>query len=59
MEDPDLIARCTDKDRVLEELSEAEHKEIRALIKERKPGLDEWKKLMETFEVILSDLEDE
>jgi hypothetical protein len=59
MEDPDLMALCTDKDRVLEELSKAERKKIRALIKERKPGLDEWKKLMETFEGILSDLEDE
>jgi hypothetical protein len=59
MEDPDLMALCTDKDRVLEELSKAERKKIRALIKERKPGLDEWKKLMESFEGILSELEDE
>ena len=59
MEDPDLLALCRDKDRVLEELSKAERKKIRALIKERKPGLDEWKKLMVTFEDILSDLEDE
>ena len=42
-----------------EELSKAERKKIRALIKERKPGLDEWKKLMESFEGILSELEDE
>ncbi len=59
MEDPDLMALCKDKDRVLEELSKAERKKIRALIKERKPVLDEWKELMETFEDILSDLEDE
>lgn len=59
MEDPDLMALCTDKNRVLQELSKAERKKIRALIKERKPGLDEWKRLMETFEVILSDLKDE
>ncbi len=59
MEDPDLMALCTDKDRVLQELSKAERKKIRALIKERKPGLDEWKELMEAFEGILSDLEDE
>ena len=59
LEDPDLMALCTDKERVLEELSKAERKKIRALIKERKPGLDEWKKLMVTFEDILSDLEDE
>ncbi len=59
LEDPDLMALCIDKDRVLEELSRAERKKIRALIKERKPGLDEWKSLMDTFEGILSDLEDE
>ena len=43
----------------LEELSKAERKKIRALIKARKPGLDEWNSLMDTFERILSDLEDE
>ncbi len=59
LEDPDLMALCTDKDRVLEELSKAERKKIRALIKSRKPGLDEWKNLMGTLEGILSDLEDE
>jgi hypothetical protein len=59
LEDPDLMALCIDKDRVLEELSKAERKKIRALIKARKPGLDEWKSLMDTFEGILSDLEDE
>ncbi|MBM3299953.1 MAG: hypothetical protein FJY85_08365 [Deltaproteobacteria bacterium] len=59
LDDPDLMDLCTDKDRVLEELSRAERKKIRALIKARKPGLDEWKNLMDTFEGILSDLEDE
>jgi len=59
LEDPDLMNLCTDKDRVLEELSKAERKKIRALIKERKPHLDEWKGLMDTFEGILSDLEEE
>ncbi|MGB6063253.1 MAG: ankyrin repeat domain-containing protein [Desulfomonilaceae bacterium] len=59
LEDPDLMKLCTDKDRVLEELSKAERKKIRALIKARKPGLDEWKNLMGTLEGILSDLEDE
>lgn len=59
LEDPDLVALCMDKDRVLEELSKAERKKIRTLIKARKPGLDEWKNLMDTFEEILSDLEDE
>ena len=59
LEDPDLMALCTDKDRVLDELSKAERRKIRALIKTRKPGLDEWKNLMDTFEGILSDLEDE
>lgn len=59
LEDPGLMALCTDKDRVLEELSKAERKKIRALIKERKPSLDEWKNLMDTFEGILSDLEGE
>jgi len=59
LEDPDLMALCTDKDRVLEELSKAERKRIRALIKNRKPALDEWKNLMGTLEGILLDLEDE
>jgi ankyrin repeat protein len=59
LDDPDLAELCKDKDRVLEELSKAERKKIRSLIKERKPGLDEWKNLMDTFEGILSDLEDE
>jgi hypothetical protein len=59
LEDPDLMALCSDKDRVLEELSKAERKKIRALIKSRKPGLDEWKNLMDTFEEILSKLENE
>lgn len=59
LEEPDLMALCTDKDRVLEELSKAERKRIRALIKTRKPGLDEWKNLMDTLEGILSDLENE
>jgi len=59
LEDPNLTALCTDKDRVLEELSKAERKKIRALIKARKPGLDEWKGLMDTLEGILSELEDE
>jgi len=59
LEDPDLMNLCTDKDRVLEELSKAERKKIRALIKERKPHLDEWKSLMDTFEGILSDLEEQ
>jgi hypothetical protein len=59
LEDPDLMDLCTDKDRVLEELSKAERKKIRALIRERKPGLDEWKNLMDTFEGILSDLEND
>jgi ankyrin repeat protein len=59
LDDPDLAELCKDKDRVLEELSRAERKKIRSLIKERKPGLDEWKSLMDTFEEILSDLEGE
>jgi uncharacterized protein len=59
LDDPDLAELCKDKDRVLEELSRAERKKIRSLIKARKPGLDEWKNLMDTFEAILSDLEDE
>ena len=59
LEDPDLMELCTDKDRVLEELSRAERKKIRSLIKARKPGLDEWKNLMDTFEGILTKLEDE
>ena len=57
LDDPDLAELCKNKDRVLEELSRAERKKIRSLIKERKPGLDEWKSLMDTFEEILSDLE--
>lgn len=59
LEDPDLMDLCTDKNRVLLELSKRERKTIRALLKARKPGLDEWKHLMDTFEGILSDLEDE
>ena len=58
LDDPDLADLCTDKERVLEELSKAERKKIRILIKERKPALDEWKNLMDAFEVILSDLEE-
>jgi hypothetical protein len=59
LEDPDLMALCTDKHRVLDELSKAERRKIRALIKARKPGLDDWKNLMDTFEGILSDLEND
>ncbi len=59
LEEPDLVELCADKDRVLEELSRAERKKIRSLIKKRKPSLDEWKGLMDTLEGILSDLEDE
>ncbi len=56
LEDPDLMALCTDRDRVIKELSKTERKRIRALIKARKPGLDDWKSLMDTLEGILSDL---
>ncbi|AFM26047.1 ankyrin repeat domain-containing protein [Desulfomonile tiedjei] len=56
LEDPDLMALCTDKDRLVDELSKTERKRIRALIKARKPGLDEWKNLMDTLEGILSGL---
>ncbi|MDQ7785471.1 MAG: hypothetical protein RDU20_21490, partial [Desulfomonilaceae bacterium] len=59
LEEPDLVELCADKDRVLEELSRAERKKIRTLIKQRKPTLDEWKGLMDTLEGILSELEDE
>ena len=53
------MALCMDKDRVLEELSKTQRKRIRVLLKARKPALDESKKLMDTLERILSDLEDE
>lgn len=59
LEDPDLMDLCKDKDRVLEELSKTQRKKIRALIKTRKPALDEWKGLMDTFEGILSSLAEE
>jgi hypothetical protein len=59
LEDPDLMALCMDKDRVLEELSKTQRKRIRVLLKARKPALDESKKLMDTLERILSDLETE
>jgi len=59
LEDPDLMALCTDKDRVLEELSRAERKKMRPLIKERKRALYEMNTLIERFDGILSDLEDE
>ena len=59
LEDPDLMDLCTDKNRVLEELSKRERKTIRALLKARKPALDESKKVMDTLEKILSDLEEE
>ncbi len=59
LEDPDLMDLCKDKDRVLEELSKRDRKRIRALLKARKPALDESKKLMDTLENILFDLEDE
>lgn len=59
LDDPDLMELCKDKDRVLEELSKAERRKIRSLIKARKPGLDEWKGLMDTLEGILSALEAE
>lgn len=56
LEDPDLMALCTDRDRLVEELSKTERKRIRALIKARKPGLDEWKNLIDTLEGLLSGL---
>jgi hypothetical protein len=59
LEDPDLLDLCTDKDRVLVELSKPQRKRIRVLLKARKPALDESKKIMDTLERILSDLEDE
>jgi hypothetical protein len=59
LEDPDLMDLCTDKNRVLEELSKKDRKTIRALLKARKPALDESKKVTDTLERILSDLEDE
>jgi uncharacterized protein len=58
LEDPDLLELCTDKDRVLEELSKAERKKIKLLIKARKSVVDEWKTVMDRFYGILSDLED-
>jgi uncharacterized protein len=59
LDDPDLAELCTDKERVLQELSKAERKKTRSLLKQRKPNVDEWKSLMDTLEGILSDLEDE
>jgi hypothetical protein len=57
LEEPGLVELCGDKDRVLEELSRAERKKIRSLIKERKPILDEWKGIMDNLEQILTDLD--
>ncbi len=59
LEEPDLMDLCSDKDRVLRELSKAERQRIRALISKRKPGLDEWKRVMESLEGILSEIGEE
>ena len=59
LEEPELVALCADKGRLLEELSKAERKKILTLVKKRKPGLNEWKKLMDNLEGILNELEAE
>lgn len=59
LEEPELVALCADKERLLEELSKAERKKILTLVKKRKPGLNEWKKLMDNLEEILNELEAE
>ncbi len=59
LEDPGLVELCTDKDRVIQDLSRAERKKIRSLIKDRKPGLDEWKGIMDNLEGILSGLDED
>ncbi len=59
LEEPELVALCADKERLLQELSKAERKKILTLLKKRKPGLNEWEKLMDTLEGILNELEEE
>jgi hypothetical protein len=58
IEDPDLVTVCSDKDRLLRDLSATERQKIRTLIKEGKPGIENWNRLLERLDDALSELED-
>jgi len=57
LEDPYLVTVCSDKDRLLRDLSATERRKIRKLIKDGKPRIESWNELLERLDDVLTELD--
>jgi hypothetical protein len=59
LEDPEIVAMCSDKKRLLRDLSASEREQIKELVEQGKPSIESWGILLERLDKHLSDIDEE
>jgi len=59
LEDPEIVAMCSDKKRLLRDLSALEREQIKELVEQGKPSIESWGILLERLDKHLSDIDEE
>jgi hypothetical protein len=59
LEDPEIVAMCSDKNRLLRDLSASEREQIKDLVDQGKPSIQTWGVLLERLDELLTTIDEE